>query len=89
MLNPNVVYSALASARDLEMRAKLRSEIRRKVSGIVFWFARDKRSPRLVEDPAQELFPFAEVQFTNGRKRYVLLLHDGAFMTLERRSNPA
>jgi hypothetical protein len=73
LLNPSVVYRALAGAKDLESRAKLRAEIRKRVASIVFWFEREPATPRLVEDPAKDLFPFCEITFTNGQKRYVLL----------------
>jgi hypothetical protein len=38
-------------------------------------------SPRLVEDPAKELFPFAEIRFTNGKCRYIVSMN-GVIMTL-------
>jgi DNA invertase Pin-like site-specific DNA recombinase len=88
LLGPNVVYASLAGARDLETRVKLRAEIRRRVSSIVFWFMRGPEVPKLVEDSVKDLFPFAEITFTNGRKRYVVLLGSGVFMTLERQLNP-
>jgi hypothetical protein len=62
LLSPAVVYAALAQARDLETRAKLRAEIRKRVSSIIFWFAREPATPKLVDDPAKDLFPFCEVQ---------------------------
>jgi hypothetical protein len=73
LLSPNVVYAALAQARDLETRARLRAEIGARVSSIVFWFAREPATPRLVDDPAKDLFPFAEIQFTNTKRRYLIL----------------
>jgi hypothetical protein len=42
---------------------------------------RSADSPRLVEDPVKELFPFAEVRFANGRCRYIVLTK-GVIMTL-------
>jgi hypothetical protein len=84
LLNPSVVYLALAQAKDLETRAKLRAEIRKRVTSITFWFEREACSPRLVEDPVKGLFPFAEVAFANGQKRYIALLGNGSFVTLER-----
>jgi hypothetical protein len=35
--------------------------VRRRVERITFWFRRDENTPALVEDPASDLFPFAEV----------------------------
>jgi len=68
-----------AGTRNIETRAKLRLEIRRRVERITFWFRRSADSPRLVEEPAKELFPFAEVRFTNGR---YIVLTKGVIMTL-------
>ena len=81
LLNPRVVYSRLAGTRNIETRSKLRLEIRRRVERITFWFRRSANSLRLVEDPARELFPFAEVRFTNGKCRYIVLAK-GVIMTL-------
>jgi ParB-like chromosome segregation protein Spo0J len=81
LLSPQVIYSKLASAPDVETRARLRVEIRRKVERITFWFRRDQNTPALVEDPASDLFPFAEVRFTNGKCRYIVLTK-GVIMTL-------
>jgi hypothetical protein len=68
-----VIYSRLTGAKDIETRSKLRLEIRRKIERITFWFRRSEDSPRPVGDPAKELFPFAEVCFTNGKCRYIVL----------------
>jgi uncharacterized membrane protein len=81
LLNSQVVYSRLARTRNIEIRSKLRLEIRRRVERITFWFRRSPDSPRLVEDPVKELFSFAEVRFTNGKCRYIVLTK-GVIMTL-------
>ena len=81
LLNSQVAYSRLAGTRNIETRSKLRLEIRRRVERITFWFRRSANSLRLVEDPARELFPFAEVRFTNGKCRYIVLTK-GLVMTL-------
>ena len=76
-----MIYSRLAGTRNIETRSKLRLEIRRRVERITFWFRRSANSLGLVEDPARELFPFAEVRFTNGKCRYIVLTK-GLIMTL-------
>jgi hypothetical protein len=76
-----VVYSRLAETRNIETRSKLRLEIRSRVERIRFWFRRSADSPRLVEDPAKELFPLAEIRFTIGKCRYIVLTK-GVIMTL-------
>ena len=81
LLNSQVVYSRLAGARNIETRSKLRLEVRRRVERITFWFRRSADSPRLVEDPAKELFPSAEIRFANGKCRYIVLTK-GVIMTL-------
>jgi len=81
LLNSQVVYSRLAGTRNIETRSKLRLEIRRRVERITFWFERCSDSPRLVEDPAKELFPFAEIRFANGKCRYIVFTK-GEIMTL-------
>src|SRR6516162_11812256 len=48
-------------------------EWRARVERITFWFRRSVESPRLVEDPAKELFPFAEIRFANRKCRYDVL----------------
>ena len=73
MLSSRVVYSRLVGARNIETRSKLRLEIWRRVERITFWSRRSADSPRLIEDPAKDLFPFAEVRFANGKCRYVVL----------------
>jgi hypothetical protein len=50
-----------AGTRNIETRSKLRLEIRRRVERVTFWIRRDENTPALVEDPASDLFPFAEV----------------------------
>jgi DNA invertase Pin-like site-specific DNA recombinase len=81
LLNSQVVYSRLAGTRNIETRSKLRLEIRRRVKRVTFWFRHSAASPRLVEDPAKELFPFAEIRFVNGKCRYIVLTQ-GVIMTL-------
>ena len=76
-----VVFAALSATNDLATRARLRQEIRRKVARIDFWFHRDRKTPRLVPDSKNDLFPFARVIFTNGQQRYIVLVENG-FMTL-------
>jgi hypothetical protein len=83
LLNNNIVYRTLSKAQRLEMRARLRAEIARKVARIRFWFYRDENTPNLVPDPKHDLFPFAQVTFTNGRERYVAWFNHG-FMILVR-----
>ena len=58
--------------RNIETRSKLRLEIWRRVERITFWSRRSADSPRLIEDPANDLFPFAEVRFANGKCRYIV-----------------
>jgi hypothetical protein len=70
--------------QNIETRSKLRLEIRSRVERITFWFRRSADSPRLVGDPAKELFPFAEIRFTNGKCRYIVLTQ-GVIMTLQRK----
>jgi hypothetical protein len=50
-------------------RSQFRLKIRRRLKRITFWFERCQDSPGLVEDPAKELFPFAEIRFANGKCR--------------------
>ena len=76
-----MVYSRLAGTRSIETRSNLRLEFRRRIERITFWFRRSADSPRLVEDPAKELFPFAEIRFTNKKCRYMVLTK-GKIMTL-------
>jgi hypothetical protein len=83
LLNDNIVYRTLSNAKSLEMRARLRAEIARKVARIRFWFYRDENTPKLVPDPKHDFFPFAQVTFTNGRERYVAWFNRG-FMILVR-----
>ena len=83
LLNAKVVYRPLSKAKSLETRARLRAEIARKVARITFWFYRDENTPKLVPDPKHNLFPFAQVTFTNGRERHVAWFNNG-FMTLAR-----
>ena len=71
LLNDNIVYRTLSKVKSLEMRARLRAEIARKVARIRFWFYRDENTPKLMPDPKHDLFPFAQVTFTNSRERYV------------------
>ena len=59
-----------AQHRNIETRSKLRLEIRRRVERITSWFRCSADSRRLVEDPAKELFAFAEVRFTNVFRRH-------------------
>jgi hypothetical protein len=46
LLNDNIVYRTLSKVKSLEMRARLRAEIARKVARIRFWFYRDENTPR-------------------------------------------
>ena len=78
-----IVFAALSATKDLATRARLRQEIRRKVARIDFWFRRDQKTPHLVPDPKNDLFPFARVTFTNGQERYIVLVENG-FMPLIR-----
>ena len=48
---------------------------------IDFWFRRDRKTPHLVPDPKNDLFPFARVTFTNSQQRYIVLVENG-FVTL-------
>jgi hypothetical protein len=70
----------------LATRARLRQEIRRKVARIDFWFHRDRKTPHLVTNPKNDLFPFARVTFTNGQQRYIVLVENG-FVTLAGEDN--
>jgi hypothetical protein len=65
----------------LATRARLRQEIRRKVARIDFWFHRDRKTPHLVTNSKNDLFPFARVTFTNNQQRYIVLIENG-FLTL-------
>ena len=85
MLSSRVVYSRLVGARNIETRSKLRLKIWPRVERISFWSRRSADSPRLIEDPAKDLFPFAEVRVTNGKCRYIVLTK-GVIMTLLYRS---
>jgi hypothetical protein len=58
-----------AGTRNIETRSQFRLKIRCRLKRITFWFERCQDSPRLVEDPAKELFPFAEIRFANGKCR--------------------
>jgi hypothetical protein len=78
-----VVFAALSATEDLATRARLRQEIRRKVARINIWFHRDRKTPHLVTNPKNDLFPFARVTFTNGQQRYIVLVENG-FVTLIR-----
>ena len=57
----DIVFAALSATKDLATRARLRQEIRRKVTRIDFWFHRDRKTPHLVTNPKNDLFPFARV----------------------------
>ena len=81
LLNDNIVYRTFSKAKSLEMRARFRAEIARKVARIRFWFYRDENTPKLVPDSKHDLFPFAQITFTNGRERYVAWFNNG-FMIL-------
>jgi hypothetical protein len=72
-----IVFAALSATKDLATRAGLRQEIRRKVTRIDFWFHRDRKTPHLVTNPKNDLFPFARVTFTNGQQRYIVLVENG------------
>ena len=76
-------FAALAKTQDLTTRTRLRQEIRRKVARIDFWFHRDRKTPRLVPDSKNDLFPFARVTFTNSQQRYIVMIEHG-FLTLIR-----
>ena len=78
-----IVFAALSATKDLAIRARLRQEIRRKVAKIDFWFHRDRKTPHLVTNPKNDLFPFARVTFANGQQRFIVLVENG-FMTLIR-----
>ena len=78
-----ILFTALSATKDLATRARLRQEIRRKVARIDFWFRRDRKTPHLVPDSKNDLFPFARVTFTNGQERYIVLVENG-FVTLIR-----
>jgi hypothetical protein len=78
-----IVFAAPSATKDLATRVRLRQEIRRKVARIDFWFRRDQKTPHLVTNPKNDLFPFARVTFANGQERYVVLVENG-FITLNR-----
>jgi septal ring factor EnvC (AmiA/AmiB activator) len=78
-----IVFAALSATNDLETRTRLRQEIRRKVARIDFWFRRDKKTPHLVPNSKNDLFPFARVTFTNSQQRFIVLVENG-FVTLIR-----
>ena len=63
LLNDNIVYRTFSKAKSLEMRARFRAEIARKVARIRFWFYRDENTPKLVPDSKHDLFPFAQIIF--------------------------
>jgi hypothetical protein len=69
------------SVRRLSIDFCARAQSRHKVDGITFWFRRDENTPALVEDPASDLFPFAEIRFANGKCRYIVFAK-GVIMTL-------
>jgi hypothetical protein len=73
--------SRLAGTRNIETRAKLRLEIRRRVERITFWVPAQRGFAPAGRRSAKELFPFAEVRFTNGKCRYIVLTK-GLIMTL-------
>jgi hypothetical protein len=81
--DPAVFSAAMAQTTDLETRARLRQEIRRKVGRIDFWFHRDEKTPHLVPDPKNDLFPFARIEFANGQNRIVVMLDGGQFLTFQ------
>jgi hypothetical protein len=56
-----IAFAALSETKDLATRARLRQEIRRKVARIDFWFHLDRKTPRLVTNSKNDLFPFARV----------------------------
>ena len=85
--DPAVFSAAMAQTTDLETHARLRQEIRRKVTRIYFWFHRDEKTPQLVPDPKNDLFPFARIEFANGEKRFVVMLDDGQFLTFQPKDN--
>jgi chromosome segregation ATPase len=64
-----IVFAAPSATKDLATRVRLRQEIRRKVARIDFWFRRDQKTPHLVTNPENDLFPFARVTFTNSQQR--------------------
>jgi hypothetical protein len=78
-----IVFAAPSATKDLAIRTRLRQEIRRKVARIDFWFHRDRKTPHLVPDSKNDLFPFARVTFTNSQQRYIVLVENG-FVTLIR-----
>ena len=53
---------------------------------IDFWFHRDRKTPHLVTNPKNDLFPFARVTFTDGQQRYIVLVENG-FVTLAGEDN--
>jgi hypothetical protein len=54
---------------------------KRFVARIDIWFRRDRKTPHLVTNPKNDLFPFARVTFVNGQERYIVLVENG-FVTL-------
>jgi hypothetical protein len=58
--------------RNVETRSKLRLEIWRWSSGLRSGPGAARIRPRLIEDPAKDLFPFAEVRVANGKCRYIV-----------------
>lgn len=71
----------------MAIRTRLRQEIRRKVAKIDFWLHRDEKTPQLVPDPKNDLFPFARIEFANGQNRMVVMLDDGQFLTFQAKDN--
>ena len=67
-----VVYSKLAKSRDLETRARLREEIRRKVDRIEFAF----HKPVFGDDDT-----IALVRFINGKMMALVFCADGTVLT--------
>jgi DNA invertase Pin-like site-specific DNA recombinase len=64
VLDESVLYAALSKARDLETRARLRQEIRRKVSRIEIFFGKKARSFMGAD-------ALSKVYFVNGVERWI------------------
>jgi DNA invertase Pin-like site-specific DNA recombinase len=62
LLDESIAFAKLSSATDLETRAKLREEIRRKVARIDFQFS---------EDLSGNKVPVGRIQFVNGAVKYI------------------
>jgi hypothetical protein len=63
LLNDNIVYRTLSKVKSLEMRARLRAEIARKVARIRFWFYRDENTPETGAGPEARPFSFRSGNF--------------------------